>query len=315
MPQLKVESEVATINYIRTHTKIPVPTIYHYDSNPYNKLGNEYILMSKAPGTPLSFVFSHLDDDELHALMRNLANLIIPLSAHRFSQTGSLYQHAKGSPTSSGIRSTTSSPSSSPLMGPAKSDFIVGPIVSWPFFGEGRGELDHTEIDRGPWSSTASYLEACARREIDSVRREAGAGTGHRPHLPPASRARPSTRSYHNRHQHSATTSSAYPSSDESESDDLSDAGSESSEENFYRDYRSSQRSSMLVAKHASRLNAVTDDMARFTRYMTRDLGVDDKDPEFAGFAFHLHDLSLANIFVDPEDHSKIVSPSLLSFI
>lgn len=64
MPRLKTESEVseypipaprpyltlvqvATINYIRQHTDIPVPIIYHFDSNPFNRLGGEYILMSK----------------------------------------------------------------------------------------------------------------------------------------------------------------------------------------------------------------------------------------------------------------------------
>ena len=47
MPRLKTESEVATINYLRQKTSVPVPTIYHYDSNPYNRLGGEWILMSK----------------------------------------------------------------------------------------------------------------------------------------------------------------------------------------------------------------------------------------------------------------------------
>lgn len=72
MPKLKTESEVrialpsalslgtaqavlaqvATINYIRQYTDIPVPTIYHFDSNPYNRLGGEYIIMSKVRYPP-----------------------------------------------------------------------------------------------------------------------------------------------------------------------------------------------------------------------------------------------------------------------
>ena len=47
MPRLKTESEVATMRYLRERTNIPVPTVYHYDANPYNRLGGEYILMSK----------------------------------------------------------------------------------------------------------------------------------------------------------------------------------------------------------------------------------------------------------------------------
>ena len=47
MPRYKTESEVATMAYLRERTNIPVPTVYHYDANPYNRLGGEYILMSK----------------------------------------------------------------------------------------------------------------------------------------------------------------------------------------------------------------------------------------------------------------------------
>ena len=47
MPRLKTESEVATLSYLREKTTIPVPRIYHYDSNPWNRLGGEFILMSK----------------------------------------------------------------------------------------------------------------------------------------------------------------------------------------------------------------------------------------------------------------------------
>lgn len=47
MPRLKVESEVATLAYLRTYTRIPVPVVYAWDSNPYNRLGGEWILMSR----------------------------------------------------------------------------------------------------------------------------------------------------------------------------------------------------------------------------------------------------------------------------
>lgn len=54
MPRLKTESEVATMSYIRTHTSIPVPNVHFYDSNPYNRLGGEYIIMSKVcPFSPI----------------------------------------------------------------------------------------------------------------------------------------------------------------------------------------------------------------------------------------------------------------------
>lgn len=47
MPRLKTESEVATMAYLRAYTNVPVPIVYAWDSNPYNRLGGEYILMSR----------------------------------------------------------------------------------------------------------------------------------------------------------------------------------------------------------------------------------------------------------------------------
>lgn len=47
MPRLKTLSEVATMDYLREMTTVPVPSIHQFDANPYNRLGGEYILMSK----------------------------------------------------------------------------------------------------------------------------------------------------------------------------------------------------------------------------------------------------------------------------
>ena len=47
MPRIKTESEIATMDFLRKHTNFPVPIVYHHDSNPFNRLGGEYILMSK----------------------------------------------------------------------------------------------------------------------------------------------------------------------------------------------------------------------------------------------------------------------------
>jgi hypothetical protein len=49
MPRLKTSSEVATMHYLRTRSSIPVPDVYAHDSEPHNRLGAEYILMSKVP--------------------------------------------------------------------------------------------------------------------------------------------------------------------------------------------------------------------------------------------------------------------------
>lgn len=176
------------------------------------------------------------------------------------------------------------------------------------------------------------------------MRREAaGTEKGHRPHLPPHSKSvRPTSTSASGTRSRSSrgntivaslkgltpvrtppmpssasrertwsfddgTANNSSDSESESETSS-SEESDDSSEETFYRDYRSNLRSSLLVAQHANRLRSVTHDMERFIRYMTNELGVDEKDADFAPFAMNVHDLSLTNIFVDPENRSTIVS-------
>ncbi|KAI6118657.1 hypothetical protein EV401DRAFT_1966254 [Pisolithus croceorrhizus] len=117
MPRFKTESEIATMQYLRDRTSIPVPDVYHYDSNPYNRLGGEYILMSKATGIPLSQVYCAMSNEQLKSLFANLASIILPLFAQRFSHIGSLYfgslPYATASQSSAPSTAVTSHSSSS----------------------------------------------------------------------------------------------------------------------------------------------------------------------------------------------------------
>ncbi|PFH45421.1 hypothetical protein AMATHDRAFT_184595 [Amanita thiersii Skay4041] len=329
MPRLKTESEVATMRFLREHTDVPVPIVYHYDANPYNRLGGEYILMSKAPGIPLGKVFHSLGYNDLVKLCNNFAAIIIPLFALRFSEIGSLYS---GPNPRNGAGLATISPSSAatpkasdfqhPLylsstptltrsfssvllektqqLQKPKAEFHVGQIVSWPFFGSNRGELSHpSEISRGPWSSTLDYLASCADREIEGVIREnEGRSAPHRLHLDPDE----ILSSRH--HQMKAVPGD--------ESDDSDEWDLEESEEEWegpgdamYRDYRRMQRSTFLVAHLTQREECVRKEMARWMVLMKRLMKLVKEDvPE--QFGLDCHDLSLENVFVDEEDPSKI---------
>ncbi|KAF8067931.1 hypothetical protein FPV67DRAFT_1165551 [Lyophyllum atratum] len=323
MPRLKTESEVATMHFLRENTNIPIPSVYHYDSNPYNRLGGEYILMSKAPGVPLATVFHSLCYNDLAKLLENLATMILRLFAHRFSDIGSLYfgpnpygalsssaptpkavQHPYSafpfSPTLSMSNLVTSKFHNAKLTRPLGREFHVGPIISWPFFGTHRGELTHpTELNRGPWSSSSDYFVSCAEREIDGVIREnEGKSAPHRLHLDPDE----IMSSRHHRLR-------AVPGD---ESDDSDEWDLEESEEEWegpgdamYRDYRRMQRSTFLVAHLSEREDRVRKEMARWKSMMDRLVKATlDDSPET--FALDCHDLSLENIFVDAEDNSKI---------
>lgn len=321
MPRLKTESEVATMHYLREHTNIPVPTVYHYDSNPYNRLGGEYILMSKAPGVPLATVFHSLSYSELVKLLENLAAMILPLFAHRFNEIGSLYlgpnPHVPVS-SSAATPKAVSLPYSAFPFSPTLSssnlssklnnklgarvtrEFHVGPIMSWPFFGSNRGELTHpTELNRGPWRSQSAYFASCAQREIDGVISEnEGRSAPHRLHLDPDE----IQSSRHHRLK-------AVPGD---ESDDSDEWNLEESEDEWegpgdamYRDYRRMQRSTFLVAHLSQREERVRKEMERWVGMMERLVKATlDDVPE--SFGLDCHDLSLENIFVDAKDNSKI---------
>ncbi|KAL1741330.1 hypothetical protein HDZ31DRAFT_45673 [Schizophyllum fasciatum] len=316
MPRLKTESEVATMAYLRTFTSIPVPDVFHYDSNPYNRLGGEYILMSKARGIPLSRVYHGLGYAELVGLLRNMAHLLLPLFAHRFPKLGSLYfgpdpmaggppatTEARG-PRAPGHRHYAGEPFS-PTLTPRVREpaFHVGPIISWPFFGSHRGDLAHPhELDRGPWAATRAYLAACVAREISAVVREnEGKAAPHRLHLDPDEIR--SSRHHHLR---------AVPGDESDESDEWDAQESEDEWEGpgdaMYRDYRRMQRSTFLIAHLNQRVGEVEREMERWRRLMERLLeklygGAEVGEEEFG---LDCHDLSLENVFVDEADHTKI---------
>ncbi|KAG6879621.1 hypothetical protein C0992_000456 [Termitomyces sp. T32_za158] len=325
MPRLKTESEVATMRYLRENTNIPLPTVYHYDSNPYNRLGGEYVLMSKASGVQLGTVFHSLSYNELVTLLENLAGLLLPVFAHRFSDIGSLYSGpnpygplSSTAPTPKAIQLPYSAYPFSPTLSMSNlvtsnvnhvkaklaqatgPEFHIGPIISWPFFGTNRGELVHPqELNRGPWPSSSSYFSSCAQREIESVIREnEGRSAPHRLHLDPDE----ILSSRHHRMK-------AVPDDESDESDEWDLEESEEEWEGpgdaMYRDYRRMQRSTFLVAHLSQREELVRKEMARWVNLMERlakaTLG---NAPE--SFGLDLHDLSLENIFVDAEDPTKI---------
>ncbi|KAF9240465.1 hypothetical protein BU15DRAFT_87686 [Melanogaster broomeanus] len=329
MPRLKTQ-------YLREKTSVPVPDVYFYDSNPYNRLGGEYILMSKASGIPLSRVFHSMSNEEIKILFKRMASIIIPLFAQRFSKMGSLYfeEVSPPNPTASSVLSSSSPtptvthprlksfpfmplmsaistsvnnpkqvssrPDLSRTTSASGSDIHVGPIVSWPFFGSNRGDLSHpSEIDRGPWPTTRSYLEACVVREIAGVKREnEGKSAPHRLHLDPDE-----IRS--SRHHHlDAVPDDQSDDSDEWDAQESEDEW-EGPGDGMYRDYRRMQRSTFLVAHIMRREESVRKEMARWMRVMER-LGAPGDHGSTEEFGLDCHDLNLENVFVDERDHTKI---------
>ncbi|KAG7448379.1 uncharacterized protein BT62DRAFT_702658 [Guyanagaster necrorhizus] len=326
MPRLKTESEVATMQYLQQNTNVPVPFVYHYDSNPYNRLGGEYILMSKAPGRPLAEVYHSLGYNDLVNLLRNIAKMVIPLFAHRFPQLGSLYfgpsppstpalsnaatpkavqTYYSAFPFSSTLAmSTIASPTTATPNFHAKKEYHVGPIISWPFFGSHRGDLAHPdEINRGPWTTSESYFQSCTDREVNGVIREnEGKSAPHRLHLDPDE----IISSRH--HQLQALPGDQSDDSDEWDLEE-SEAEWDGPGDAMYRDYRRMQRSTFLIAHLEQRIERVQAETNRWLKLMEKLANKVKKEgpsPEAEMFGLDCHDLSLENVFVDIEDPTKI---------
>lgn len=206
-------------------------------------------------------------------------------------------------PTLSSLREI--SPATQPIETPDK--YHVGPIISWPFFGSNRGDLKHpTELNRGPWPSTNSYLSSCADREIRGVVLEnEGKTAPHKLHLDPDEIK---TSRYHRLKKVAGDESDD---SDEWDLEESEDEG-EGPGDAMYRDYRRNQRTTFLVSHLTEREAKVKAEMGRWMSMMKRlgEVMLGDKEgvEKKEEFTWDCHDLSLENVFVDEVDHTKIVS-------
>ncbi|KAB8278747.1 RNase H domain-containing protein [Aspergillus minisclerotigenes] len=95
-----LESEAATLNYVRRNSDIPVPHVYSYSSTKTNDVGIPYILMSKATGFPLQRVWKSTKSGqtEISAEIKSkvlfqLGSITFKLSQLRFDCIGSLFEH------------------------------------------------------------------------------------------------------------------------------------------------------------------------------------------------------------------------------
>ena len=354
MPRLKTESEIATMQYLRDNTPVPVPTVYHYDSNPYNRLGGEYILMSKVPnpllifiivlitclcpkasGIPLSRVYHSMSHDQLVSLLRNIVSLIIPLFSHRFSQLGSLYfaPSTKVISTSSSQTPTATTYHPNFTMTRQLSTYDVStpkadPRHSRPSLAR-KDTIVGAEYHVGPiisWPFFGSNRGDDAEIDrgpwptahaylLSCMKREIDG-------VVRESEGKAAPHRLHldpdeirsSRHHHLQAVPGDQ--SDDSEEWDLEESEEEwdGPGDTMYRDYRRMQRTTFLVAHVVQRENAVRKEMERWIKVMER-LGSDVSEGQDGIFGLDCHDLSLENIFVDEEDCSKIVSIFSFSLI
>ena len=133
-PYYKVESDVATTEFVRHATSIPVPIIYAFDSNPVNKLGFEWMLMERVQGKPLRQVWDTMGFDTKQGLVRRIANSMAELSQYKFKTLGSIFMRYRQ----------------------RHIDFYIGPSVHEKLFERDRLLYD---VDRGPFKSVQALYD------------------------------------------------------------------------------------------------------------------------------------------------------------
>ena len=84
----KTESELATIEYVRKHTTIPVPEIFFVNYNENHVVGAPFVLMERMDGGPLGDIWDALPLEHKLDVMRQLANVTGQLAEQKFEALG-----------------------------------------------------------------------------------------------------------------------------------------------------------------------------------------------------------------------------------
>ncbi|PYI25193.1 hypothetical protein BP00DRAFT_491073 [Aspergillus indologenus CBS 114.80] len=157
-----VASEVATLDFLRTVLKIPVPRVLSWSSSPQqvNPVGAEYILMERVQGQQLSDVWDDMSEDQRFGLVKSLVEIERKLVNAKFTLHGSLY-YRDTFPQGRSIAVPQTADQES------RSKFVLGPTTQRSFWeDEDRG----LETDKGPWETAQEYFAAIANREISRIR-------------------------------------------------------------------------------------------------------------------------------------------------
>ncbi|KAH8827751.1 hypothetical protein DL96DRAFT_1600181 [Flagelloscypha sp. PMI_526] len=134
------------MNFLKQHTVIPVPTIFHYDRDEDGAVGGEWMVMEYVEGTSLRLAWPKMDPQDRQQICLQAADIWVHIINTHFPAIGSLH----------------SSPSS-PF------GVEVGPMAQIP---------PHNAFDvappnilkSGPFHSISSWLSTLARQELSFIR-------------------------------------------------------------------------------------------------------------------------------------------------
>ncbi|KAI0260085.1 phosphotransferase enzyme family-domain-containing protein [Gloeopeniophorella convolvens] len=155
-PYFKTANEVATLNYVQKHTSIPVPRVIAYDASADNELGFEWILMSRLPGIALTSLWQspEVSWEDRVQLTKTLAEYTRELTKFKSTLMGSLYPTNR--PEFERVPwLKEAAPNIDFVPHPDDAEFVVGPVVTVPFF---YGNRIQFAPNRGPFHTSSSYF-------------------------------------------------------------------------------------------------------------------------------------------------------------
>jgi hypothetical protein len=152
IPRIKTRNEVAIMRWISKNTTIPVPHVLSYDTSVDNVIQHEYILLSRAPGDPLSEIYQSLDDAQISDIIDQFIDILVQLHAVEWKAIGGLTFNHKG-------------------------DIIVGPVLEETFWHVPEiqrfwppSETMATLNIEGPYLTYVDYISAHVQKYIHAIR-------------------------------------------------------------------------------------------------------------------------------------------------
>ena len=89
-PSNKICGEVATLQWVRRYTTLPVPEVIDYMASPDDDIGYEWIMMSHVPGQSALVKWRKMSKDQKKRLVEQIAIYQHELTARTFDAIGTL---------------------------------------------------------------------------------------------------------------------------------------------------------------------------------------------------------------------------------
>ncbi|KAJ5952684.1 uncharacterized protein N7479_011097 [Penicillium vulpinum] len=151
-PMYCTASEVAALNFVKTHTTIPVPKVLAWSADSTNPVGAEYIVMERVPGVQIFKKWDEMGESNRISIIKRLTQWERELAEIPFPASGSLYH--KSSLKDHELISLDPSVDPDGL-------FCVGPSCdsAWP--------IQHSpSVHCGPWKTIGDLGESLINRSL-----------------------------------------------------------------------------------------------------------------------------------------------------